>query len=218
MSIPEAACAAVFLDRDGVLIEDTGLRARAAAMRLLPGVPEALRRLREAGYKLVVVTNQPVIARGLASEDDVRQVHAEIQRRLVWLGASVDAWHCCPHHPNANVPRYRVDCDCRKPAPGMLLAAAREQGIDLGRSFMVGDRLTDIAAGAAAGCRTVWVRTGMHLAPRIETNRPLEADLRPDYECDGLPAAVDWIVAASGREGSGEPLPLDCGRVQRKSA
>ena len=160
--------AAVFLDRDGVLIEDRGLLVDPAGIHILPGVPTALRKLKEAGFFLAVVSNQAVVARGLISPSDLDALNARIRGLLEAAGAPpLDAAYFCPHHPEAALPQYRVICDCRKPRPGSLLRAAREHGLDLPASFMVGDRMTDVAAGAAAGCRTVLVQTGQHDAPPI---------------------------------------------------
>lgn len=188
--------AAVFLDRDGVLVEDLGLLTRPEELRVLPGVPTALTRLKQAGFALVVITNQPVVARGLARESDVQAVHHSLEASLLAAGAPrIDAWYYCPHHPKAEVSAYRVICDCRKPRPGMLRQAARDLGLDLAASFMVGDRITDVAAGASAGCRTVLVETGKHTAAPITLVEPLDPNLAPDRVCADLSAATDWILA-----------------------
>lgn len=186
---------AAFLDRDGVLIEDVHVLTRPDQVRVFPGVPAGLVRLREAGYRLVVVSNQAVVARGLATEAEVRSVNEEIQRRLVAAGAPpVERFYFCPHHPEATLEAYRRVCDCRKPKPGMLLAAARDLGLDLGTSVLLGDRLSDIAAGASAGTRTVLLETGMHTQPLIVTDTPMDASIRPDHCCADFGAAVDWIL------------------------
>jgi D-glycero-D-manno-heptose 1,7-bisphosphate phosphatase len=186
---------AVFLDRDGVLIEDVHLLTRPEQVVIPPDVPGALRALGEAGFKLVVVSNQPVVARGLASEPDVRAVNAHMESLLQRAGAPpLDGIYFCPHHPNATLTAYRVDCDCRKPRPGLLRRAAVELGIDLGASFAVGDRITDIMAGAKAGCRTVLVQTGRHEEKPIETSEPLDETIQPDHICADLAAAVEWIL------------------------
>ena len=187
--------AAVFLDRDGVLIEDIDLLTRVDQLRVLPGVPQALKMLAEAGFQLVVASNQPVVARGLVTEVEVQAVHEHLEKLLIQAGASPFAgWYFCPHHPNATLPAYRQACDCRKPKPGLLLRAARELGLDLSASFMVGDRITDIIAGARAGCRTVLVQTGKHLEPPITTSEPLDKSIEPDYTCADLRAAAQWIL------------------------
>ena len=191
---------AAFLDRDGVLVEDVDFVAHPRQLRVLPGVPQALIRLRAAGYRLIVVTNQPVVARGWASEDDVAAIHRVLAAHLRQAGAMIDGWYFCPHHPEATDRRYRLDCDCRKPLPGLLRRAATDHQLSLGASVMIGDRLTDVAAGAAAGCRTVWVQTGRHLDPLIRTRHALPANLAADQVCADLPAAVDWWLATKSRE------------------
>ncbi len=188
---------AVFLDRDGVLIEDRGGLVASAAISVLPGVAGALVRLSRAGFDLVVVTNQPIIARGLATEEGVSRVNDAVSELLLALGgAPIRRFYVCPHHPNADLAEYRLACDCRKPRPGLVLRAAAELGLDLGRSYMVGDRMSDVAAGARAGCRTILVRTGdTHLAPPIETPDPVEPDLVADHVVDDLAAAAHWILS-----------------------
>ena len=190
----------VFLDRDGVLIEDVDLLTDMRQIRVLPGVAQALDRLRRGDYKLVVVTNQAVVARGSTTLEQVHAINAEIERRLLLSGAWLDAWYVCPHHPSATLAEYRVDCECRKPRPGMIRRAAAERGIDLPRSYMVGDRLSDIAAGASAGCRTVQVTSGRHDAPPIETTAQFVQFTRPDHQCAGLLDATQWILADAIRQ------------------
>jgi D-glycero-D-manno-heptose 1,7-bisphosphate phosphatase len=151
---------AVFLDRDGVVIEDSHYLGDASRVRLVPGACEAIAALSRAGFIVVIVTNQSGVARGLFSIDSIEQVHAHLSHLLRGFGARVDAYRYCPHHPEAELLEYRLECECRKPRPGMLLGAAAELGISLSTSWMIGDRVTDLEAGAAAGCRTVLVRTG----------------------------------------------------------
>lgn len=146
---------AVFLDRDGTLIEDPGYLGEPDGVVLIPGVPEALRRLREAGFALVVVSNQAGVARGLFSEEDVRAVNDRLQALLASEGAAVDAWYWCPHHQEFGGP-----CACRKPGTELLERAARDLGLNLGASWMVGDHPTDVQAGQRAGGRGILVLTG----------------------------------------------------------
>lgn len=186
---------AVFLDRDGVLIRDTHLLTSSNQVSILPGVTNALRELATAGWKLIVVSNQPVVARGLVAEADVVELHREICSEIVARGGSkIDAWYYCPHHPNATMAAYRVNCQCRKPRPGLLLRAAHDHFIDLANSYMVGDRITDIIAGARADCRTVLVETGAHQLPPIQTSEPLDTSISPDYTCRDLDDAAQWIL------------------------
>jgi D-glycero-D-manno-heptose 1,7-bisphosphate phosphatase len=190
-----ASQAAVFLDRDGVLIEDRILLVRPEEIHVLAGVPAALRALKQAGFLLIVVSNQAVVARGMISEAELELIHAEMQRLLEAAGAPrLDAVYSCPHHPEVTLREYRVACQCRKPRPGSLLRAAREHGLDLPSCFMVGDRMTDIAAGSRAGCRTVLVESPRHLDPPIVTVEPLDDSCRPDHRCPDLAAAAEWIL------------------------
>lgn len=155
---------AVFLDRDGVLIEDTGYPDDPAAISLLPGVVEGLTRLRAAGWRLVVVTNQSGIARGKFTLDRLSAIHARLLALLTRAGIEIDALYYCPHHPEAPVAEFRLDCDHRKPLPGMLLTAARTLDLDLARCWMVGDKEGDVQAGHAAGCRAVRLTAGASAA------------------------------------------------------
>ena len=190
------AIPAVFLDRDGVLVVDTGRPlARAADIVLLPGVPTALAQLHAAGFRLVAITNQSVVARGTLTEPELVELHHAIDRRILDAGGpALDAWYYCPHHPKATLPAYRVDCDCRKPRPGLLRRAAADLGLSLADSLMVGDRLTDVAAGRNAGCRTAWVHTGRHFDPQIETLDPVDPGLLPDVIASGLPEVVNLLL------------------------
>ncbi len=186
---------AVFLDRDGVLVEEAGYLVDPERARVLPGIAPALARLAAAGFVLAVVTNQPIVARGLATEEQVDELHRRLAGMIVEAGGpAIAGFYVCPHHPHGDVAHYRADCDCRKPRPGLVLRAAAELGVDPSRSVMVGDRMSDVAAGARAGCATVLVRTGAHLRPPIESPDLVPPDLRPDWECDDFPAAADWIL------------------------
>ena len=193
--VPDGALRpAVFLDRDGVLIEEVGLLTGAAHVRLTAGAPRAVAGLQHRGYAIAVVTNQTVVARGMCTEDDVRVVHERIDELLVDGGAQpVEAWQACFHHPHATVDRYRRECACRKPLPGLLLDAAAALRLDLGRSFMVGDRLSDIVAGWRAGCTTILVESGAHREPAIESAHH-DPSVRPDAVCADLAAAAQWIL------------------------
>lgn len=148
---------AIFFDRDGVLIEDSHYVGSVAEVRLIPGAAEAVRRAQAAGFATVVVTNQSGVARGMFTEDVVRQVHSHIE---IVTGVVFDRWEHCPHHTDGTVAEFIVACDCRKPKPGMLLRAADALGLDLARSWMIGDRASDLEAGFAAGCRSILVKTG----------------------------------------------------------
>jgi D-glycero-D-manno-heptose 1,7-bisphosphate phosphatase len=141
---------AVFLDRDGVLVEDVGFLRRPSDVTILPGVAQALRSL-ASRFNLVVITNQSGIARGLFSEDDLLAIHQELAKRLANEGVAIDAYYYCPHLADGPVTVYSVDCECRKPKPGMLLQASWDFGLSLENSYMVGDSPRDVLAGQAAG-------------------------------------------------------------------
>lgn len=152
---------AVFLDRDGTIIDDVDYLTRPDQIRLIPGAAAAIRRLNHAGWIVVVVTNQSAVARGMLTEAGLAEIHARLDELLAAEGARIDGYYYCPHHPEAANAAYRRVCECRKPAPGMLLQAAREMRLDLEASVMIGDSLRDLEAGKAAGCKTLMlVRTG----------------------------------------------------------
>jgi len=151
---------AVFLDRDGTINVEKDYLYRVEDFAFIPGAVKAIRALKSAGYLVIVVTNQSGVARGYYSLADVAHLHAHMQQKLADAGTQVDAFYVCPHHPLEGVGVYRRECDCRKGAPGMLLQAAAEHDIDLGRSYIVGDKLVDIEAGERAGCTPLLVLTG----------------------------------------------------------
>lgn len=156
---------AVFLDRDGVINEEVDLLHRASDLRLVPGSARAIRRLNLSGIPAIVVTNQPVVARNLCSEEELGEIHAALERLLFReAGARLDALYYCPHHPETHHPdgnpAYRVPCACRKPNPGMLLQAARDFHLDLARCVLIGDSTRDVETGRRAGTCTVLVQTG----------------------------------------------------------
>lgn len=182
---------AVFLDRDGTINVEVDYLHRRTDFAFIPGAPQAIRRLKEAGYLVVVVTNQSGVARGYYDEAAVSALHAHIQEELAAIGTRIDAFYLCPHHPSEGVGEYRVECDCRKGAPGMLLRAAREHDIDLAASWMVGDKLADIEAGMAAGSRPILVRTGYGLMDEGK----VAAGFPGTSVCDDLAAAVELILS-----------------------
>jgi D-glycero-D-manno-heptose 1,7-bisphosphate phosphatase len=156
---------AVFLDRDGVVVElvwdavDGSFEGPTVQgdVRLVPGAADAIRRIRSLDYRTVVVSNQPGAAKGKASHEDLRKAHEHVVRLLADLGVVIDDYRYCLHHPDAVDPSLARACDCRKPKPGMLLAAAADLDLDLSRSWMIGDSDVDAEAGRAAGCRTILV-------------------------------------------------------------
>ena len=151
---------AVFLDRDGTMIEERGYLDRLELIAPFPYTADAIRRLRSAGYLVVVVTNQAGVARGLFDEAFVRDAHRHLDGLLAAGGAVPDAYYYCPHHPDGVVEGYRTMCRCRKPAPGMIERAAADLGIDVSRSFVVGDKWLDVGLANQAGARGILVRTG----------------------------------------------------------
>jgi D-glycero-D-manno-heptose 1,7-bisphosphate phosphatase len=169
---------AVFIDRDGTINEEKEYLYRPEAFEFIPGVPEAIRILGEAGFLVVVVTNQSGVARGYYGEDDVRSLHRYMDELLLTAGAKVDAYYFCPHHPVNGVGEYRIECRCRKPMPGMLLQAVFDLGIDLSASWMIGDKLADVEAGIAAGCRSAMVLTGY--GTEEQTNLPADVPVFKD--------------------------------------
>lgn len=187
--------AAVFFDRDNTLIVSDGYLGDPEKVVLIPGAAEAIARLRRAGFAIVVVSNQSGVARGMFDESATRAVNARMSALLMRESpeAIIDAHEYCPHHPQAPLEAYRVDCDCRKPRPGMLLKAAGDLGLDLQRSWLVGDAPRDIEAGRAAGCRTIlFVDANVRASPAAEEKLKTE----PDYRVRSLSEAADLILRA----------------------
>ena len=183
---------AVFLDRDGTMIEDVGYLDSLSRVAFYPWTVDAIRALNRAGLPVVVVTNQSGIARGLFSEAFVDETHRDIDARLAAGGARVDAYYYCPHHPKGTVAAYARGCECRKPGRGMIDRAASDLGLDPARSFVVGDKWLDVQLGRAVGARAILVRTGMGAA---EEMRPPE-NVTADAVVDNLAAAASWILSS----------------------
>ena len=175
---------AVFLDRDGTLNVEKEYLHRAEDWEWIPGAIEAIRLLNEAGFVVIITTNQSGVARGFYDEQAVRDLHASVDRWLAAEGARVDGYYYCPHHPHHGSVR---DCDCRKPAPGLLLAAAREHDIDLRNSYVVGDKASDVGAARAVGAAPILVATGYGEAERAKVDESVP--FMPD-----VLAAVQYIV------------------------
>jgi len=182
--------AAVFVDRDGTVNREVHYLASVAGLRLLPGVAAAIRRLGDAGFAIVLVTNQSGVARGRMTLATVDAIHAELARRLAARGATLAGIYVCPHHPDAGAPPFRRRCQCRKPAPGLVRRAARDLGLDLGRSYCVGDGAVDLALAAATGTRGVLVLTGHGRA----TRRALDRRLPVAHVAANFRAAAKWII------------------------
>lgn len=188
---------AVFLDRDGTLIEDVGYLDRVERLSIFSYSIESVRLLNRAGYKVVIITNQAGVARGFFKEAFLAEIHGEITSRFAAGGATIDGVYYCPHHPDATVQEYKRQCECRKPLPGLLRNAAQDLSLDLARSFVVGDRWLDIRVGHAVGAESILIRTGYGRSE--ETNRP--PDLPPVHVAENLVEAVSWILGSSARSG-----------------
>lgn len=184
---------AVLLDRDGTLVEEIDYLSDPTQLRLIAGAAAAVRRLNEAGFPVIIVTNQSMIARGMGTEADLALVHEHLIALLRAEGARLDRIYYCPHHPDIGEPPYRAICECRKPLPGLLYQAAIDLHLDLSRSTMIGDSLRDLEAGDAAGCGTlILVRTGHGAAEETKTRA---AKLRHSVIIhDNLAAAVDYFL------------------------
>lgn len=170
---------AIFLDRDGVINEYVGFLRNIDDFTLIPGVAEAIKKINNSGYLAIVVTNQPVIARGEVTYAELEEIHNKMETLLGLEGAYIDGLYFCPHHPHkgyeGEVPELKIECDCRKPKPGMLLKAAQDFNIDLSQSWMIGDSESDIAAGKAAGCATAFI-TSTTEKDESGTNYPSDMD------------------------------------------
>ena len=198
---------AVFLDRDGTIIPNTGARTASRRVEPLPGAVEAVHRFRQAGFLVIVITNQSAIARGYYTEEELADMHEHLLAKFEDKDAAIDALYYFPHHPDeAERPEYQKDCDCRKPKPGMLLRAAEEHRIALDRSYLVGDDPRDIEAGRAAGCKATVLITPDQQAtftldftggPQWETaldqmNEAFESGA--DAVVPDITTAADWIL------------------------
>lgn len=179
---------AIFIDKDGTLIPDVPYNVDPGLIRLQPGAAAGLKELQQQGYLLVVISNQSGVARGYFKEEALKGVEARIRALLEPEGVYLDGFYYCPHYPGAPVREYAVDCECRKPKAGMLLQAARDFGIDLSRSWMIGDILNDVEAGKKAGCRAVLIDNGN------ETEWQLDEWRQPDYQAADILDAARFIL------------------------
>jgi D-glycero-D-manno-heptose 1,7-bisphosphate phosphatase len=180
----------VFLDRDGTMIEDVGYLDALVRVAFYPWTADSIRALNRAGLAVVVVTNQSGIARGFFSEAFVEATHRHISARLDAGGARVDAYYYCPHHPRGTVAPYARACDCRKPGRGVIEHAVADLDLDAARSFVVGDKWSDVQLGRAVGARAILVRTG---SGAFEETRP-PVGVTADVVVDTLAAAASWIL------------------------
>ncbi len=182
---------AVFFDRDGTLIEDVGYLASPDELRLIPGAAEAVAQLNRRNVLTCVVSNQSGVARGLFTEADLVPIHRRLDKELAARHARLDRIYYCPHHPTEGITPYTMVCDCRKPATGMLDQAARELGVALNRSFMVGDKTLDVQTGIAAGAQAILVLTGFGAASFDECRAK---GITPAYVAPTVVEAVAFIL------------------------
>ncbi len=179
---------AVFIDRDGTLIEDVGYISSIDALSVIDGSADAIRRLNKAGIKVVIITNQAGIARGFFDEDTLITIHERLIEILSEHNAVIDKIYYCPHYPEGTVPEYSISCLCRKPEPGMVEKAVEELGIDLKRSYIVGDKASDIELAQRIGARGILVLTG------YGSNVVKDNEVNPTYIAPSLKEAVEWIL------------------------
>jgi D-glycero-D-manno-heptose 1,7-bisphosphate phosphatase len=184
--------AAAFLDRDGTLNVEAGYLNHVDRLELIDCAAEAVALLKKHGLKTIVVTNQAGVARGYFPEEHLTRLHAKLQRLLREQGTELDAIYYCPHHPDVGEPPYRQDCDCRKPKLGMIRRAEAEFAIDPHRSYMVGDKISDVNFGKKAGCKSLLLLTGYGKGD-LEYHRD-KLDGEPDYIAEDILDAARWIV------------------------
>jgi len=178
---------AIFLDRDNTLIENPGYISNPDQVKLLDGVAEALIELGAMGYKLIVVSNQSGVARGIVTEKVLGEIHKRLEQLLAEKGVYLDRIYYCPYHPDGVIPKYRKESDWRKPNPGMLLAAAKELDINLGQSWVIGNSSRDIEAGLRAGCKTILINHSSHY------KQPRPGEPKPDYKSVNMKETVNII-------------------------
>jgi D,D-heptose 1,7-bisphosphate phosphatase len=198
---------AIFLDRDNTLIEDPGYINNHDQVKLLDGAAEALIELAGMGYKLIVVSNQSAVARGIVSEQVLDEIHNRLKQLLAENGAYLDGIYYCPYHPDGVVQKYRKESNQRKPNPGMLLTAADEMNIDLGQSWTIGDSGRDVEAGFRAGCKTILIERPAH-HKQYEPGEP-----NPDYQAVNIKEAVNIIKkhnrSPGGAAAEAQPTPIE---------
>ena len=182
---------AIFIDKDGTLVIDVPYNVNPDLISLAPTAAEALQLMQSEGFLLIVISNQSGVARGLFTENDLPPVSEKIQSLLAENSIKIDGFYYCPHHKNGTVKEYSIDCDCRKPKPGMIVKATNDFTIDLSKSWMIGDILNDVEAGKSAGCKTILIHNGN------ETEWILNENREPDYKVNTLLEAANIIVQQS---------------------
>jgi D-glycero-D-manno-heptose 1,7-bisphosphate phosphatase len=198
MSVAPGSSPAVFLDRDGTIIDEVGYLDRPDRVTLYPFSIAAIRALNRAGFRTVLVTNQSGIARGFFNEAMVATVHAHLAGLLAEGGAYLDAYYYCPHHPDGHVAPYAGACDCRKPGRGLVDRAMREFGVDPARSFAIGDRWVDVQLAEHVGAKGILVRTGYGTIEETRRPRPVA----PHAIVNNLVEAVGWVLSTTRGDGS----------------
>ena len=181
---------AVFLDRDGTIIEDMGYLSDIEGIKPFPEAAKAIKTLNDNGFKVIVITNQSGVARKLVTEDKVRQINQKVIDLFKSKGADLKGAYYCPHHPQIGEEPYKKNCNCRKPGPGMILAAAKEHDIDLKRSFMVGDKRSDVGAGKNCGLKTVFLTSSIFAS---------KDEVKADYFAADMMQAAEWILKEEGK-------------------
>jgi len=179
---------AIFFDRDGVLNVDNDFITDISQVSLYPDAPEIIAFCRGLGFKIFVVTNQAAVARGLLSEEELQKLNERYKKLLLKSNpdAVIDKIYYCPHHPQANVEKFRQVCECRKPKAGMIFQAQKEFNLDLEKSFLIGDRISDIMAGKTAGCKTIQFLSGKHTAAPIISDVKIDENIKPDFTITDL--------------------------------
>jgi histidinol-phosphate phosphatase family protein len=190
----------LFVDKDGTLIEDLPYNVDPRRVRFAPGSRAAVRRLGEAGIDLAIVTNQSGVARGYFTMPDLDRLRRHLAGEVEALGCRLAGFYVCPHLPDGEVAEFAIECGCRKPLPGLLRAAAAELGVDVGRSWFVGDTWMDVVAGGTAGARTILV------GPEWRDRSTHPAGVEPDAAVPDLLAAVEIVLAARSRTGITGPV------------
>lgn len=173
----------VFIDRDGTINVNVEYLDTPDNFQMYPGVAEGIKKLQDAGFKILVVTNQSGIARGFFTEETLNKIHERMKNELSEKNASIDGLYYCPHHPDDN-------CDCRKPKTAMFEKAIKDHDVDVSQSFIIGDRMMDVEAGKKIGCKTILVPERKKM---VEIERK-NSSVKPDYICDDFSSAVSWIL------------------------
>lgn len=182
---------AVFLDRDGVLNEEASYITDIKQVKMIKNAGRAVQQMNALGFKTIIITNQPAVGIGLCTENDLQNINSHICNQLAKEGGKIEDIYFCPHHPERGQGKYKADCSCRKPNPGMLIDAAHKHKIELENSYMIGDRTSDIKAGYQAGCTTILVKTGFGGNDGFK-------DAPPDYTVEDILAAAELIKKLEG--------------------